>query len=289
MKTRRDYARLGSAIAALTLGVVLMFVAEPRSRADDRAACQQRIERAEVRLQEEIREHGERSPQADHQRHELNEERERCWNEHHGWWHGGERQWHNERDWDRDRDEDNRATCRRRVELAEDELWEEIREHGEYSPQADRRRRELNEERERCWNEHHGWWSAGERQWHNERDWDLFERYTPTYQSGFKEGLRSGRYDRGHGRSYRAGDYKAYQGGDQVYRNGFVAGYDEGFGRQGNPAYQSGYNEGLRSGRYDRDHNRSYRAGDYKAYQEGDQGYRDGFVAGYDEGFGRGR
>ena len=86
----------GSTITALALGAVLIFVAAPRSRADDRAKCQERIEQAEARLHQEIREHGENSLQADHRRHELNEERERCWNEYHGWWDGGEHQWHNE-------------------------------------------------------------------------------------------------------------------------------------------------------------------------------------------------
>jgi hypothetical protein len=157
---RIDYARCGRpAIAALTLGVVLMFVAVPRSHADDRAKCQERIEQTEARLHQEIREHGEHSPQADNQRRELNEERERCWNEHHGWWNGSEHQWHNERDWDRERD-------------------------------------------------------------------------NPIYQSGYNEGLRWGRYDRQVNRSYRAANYKAYKKGNEVYRRGFVAGYDEGFGRR---------------------------------------------------------
>lgn len=161
---RIDYARFGrSAIAALTLGVVLMFVAVPRSHADDREKCQRRIEQTEARLQQEIREHGERSPQADNQRRELNEERERCWNEHHGWWNGSEHQWHNERDWDR--------------------------------------------ERER-------------------------ERDNPIYQRGYNEGLKFGRYDLSKYRPYQPEKYKAYKNGDEVYRRGFIAGYDEGCGRR---------------------------------------------------------
>jgi hypothetical protein len=239
MNTRRDYAKFGrSIIAALTLGVVLMFVAVPRSHADDRANCQQRIENTEAKLQQEIREHGEHSPQADNRRRELNNERERCWNEQHGWWNGRDHQWHNERDWDRDYDKDR-------------------------------------------------------------------GRDNPAYQSGYNEGLKFGRYDLSKNRAYQPGNYKAYKNGDETYRRGFMAGYDEGFGRRGrntvpdqwrdrggyqsNPAYQSGYNEGLKFGRYDLSKNRAYQPGNYKAYKNGDETYRRGFMAGYDEGFGRGR
>jgi hypothetical protein len=234
--TRIDYAKFGrSAIAASTLGVVLLFVAVPRSHADDRAQCQQRIEQTEARLQQEIR------------------------------------------------------------------------EHGEHSQQADNQRRALNEERERCWNEHHGWWNAGEHQWHNERDWDR-ERGNPIYQNGYNEGLRIGSYDRDANRAYQPGNYKAYKNGDQAYRSGFMEGYNKGFGHRdradqyqgrdsdqdrggyrSNPAYRNGYNEGLRIGRYDRDANRAYQPGNYKTYKNGDQAYRSGFMEGYNEGFGRRR
>jgi hypothetical protein len=99
MKTRSDYAKLGqSAIAAFALGVVLMFVAMPTSRADDRANCRQRTERAEAQLQQAIRQYGEHSQQADNWRRELNNERERCLNQQGGWWNGQEQKWHNERD-----------------------------------------------------------------------------------------------------------------------------------------------------------------------------------------------
>jgi hypothetical protein len=174
LKTLQDYARLGTSVmTALTLGVVLMFVAVPRSQAADRAECQQRIEKSEAKLHEAIRKHGERSQQADHWRRELNEERERCWNQHHGWWNARERQWHNDRDWDGDRD------------------WDRDRDHGR------------------------GGYGSN-----------------PAYQSGYNEGLRIGRYDRRVNRPYQPGNYKAYKQGDQAYRSGFVEGYDEGFGRR---------------------------------------------------------
>jgi len=105
--TRQECVRLvRSAITVLTLGVVLIFVAVPRSQADDRAKCQAKIEAREAKLDQAIRQHGERSPQADNWRRALNNEREACWNKYHGWWNGREHQWHSERDWDRDYDRD---------------------------------------------------------------------------------------------------------------------------------------------------------------------------------------
>ena len=51
-------------------------------------------------------------------------------------------------------------------------LDQAIRKHGEYSHQANDRRRDLTAERERCWRESHAWWDAHAHQWHSERDWD---------------------------------------------------------------------------------------------------------------------
>ena len=33
-------------------------------------------------------------------RHDLNAERERCWNMYHGYWSGADHRWHDQRDWD---------------------------------------------------------------------------------------------------------------------------------------------------------------------------------------------
>jgi hypothetical protein len=94
--------------AALTLGLAATtLVTLPRSYADDdHAKCQRQIERAESRLGEAIRKHGEHSGQAEERRRDLSAERERCWNQYHGWWDAHEKRWHTERDWDRDRDHD---------------------------------------------------------------------------------------------------------------------------------------------------------------------------------------
>jgi len=44
--------------------------------------------------------------------------------------------------------------CERRVHKAEQNLEKAVRKHGEYSQQAEQRRRELEEARERCRHDH---------------------------------------------------------------------------------------------------------------------------------------
>jgi hypothetical protein len=67
---------------------------------------------------------------------------------------------------------DDRAKCQHKIESAESKLDQAIRKHGERSHQAEDRRRDLNAERERCWNAYHGWWDGHEHRWHDARDWD---------------------------------------------------------------------------------------------------------------------
>jgi hypothetical protein len=62
--------------------------------------------------------------------------------------------------------------CQRRVAHADHELHEAIERHGRHSAQADHKRVELREARERCWNENHRWWDEDAHRWHTERDWD---------------------------------------------------------------------------------------------------------------------
>ena len=87
-----------SLVATAALGTA-MFVTVP-AYADDRAKCQHKIESAELKLDQAIRKHDERSHQAEDRRRDLNAERERCWNAYHGWWDGDEHRWHDARDWD---------------------------------------------------------------------------------------------------------------------------------------------------------------------------------------------
>ena len=71
-------------VAALVLGVMVMGAVPARAvdRDHDRdRKCEQNIRKAEAKLQDAIRKHGERSRQAEKRRHDLEEARERC---HHG-------------------------------------------------------------------------------------------------------------------------------------------------------------------------------------------------------------
>ena len=89
------------------LALVLLIPAVPRAHAETQEHCQRRIAHAEHDLHEAIEHHGRNSRQADHERRELHEARERCWREHHQWWDEHERRWRQERDWDeRDHDRD---------------------------------------------------------------------------------------------------------------------------------------------------------------------------------------
>ena len=53
--------------------------------------------------------------------------------------------------------------CQRRVARADHRLHEAIEHHGYRSGQAERRRHELREAREHCWNANHRWWDEDER------------------------------------------------------------------------------------------------------------------------------
>jgi len=92
-------------MAGAVVAGMLTMPAVPRAHAETEEQCQRRIAHAEHDLHEAIEHHGRRSRQADHERRELHEARERCWREHHRWWDEHERRWHTEHDWD-DRDHD---------------------------------------------------------------------------------------------------------------------------------------------------------------------------------------
>ncbi len=71
--------------------------------------------------------------------------------------------------------DDDRSKCQHRIEKAEVRLDRAIRDRGEHSSEARASRRELNEERERCYTAYHGWWSGADRRWHEDRDWDRYD------------------------------------------------------------------------------------------------------------------
>jgi len=93
-----------TALVAVVTAGLWFLVAAPQARADDdhRERCQRAVEKAEARLDRAIQRNGEHSREAEDRRHDLNEERERCWNEYHQWWNGREHRWETEQNWDRD-------------------------------------------------------------------------------------------------------------------------------------------------------------------------------------------
>jgi hypothetical protein len=94
--------RIGkTAIAAIMVAALSWFVAMPVAHADDRSKCQHAVEKAEANLDHAIHDHGERSPQADARRRDLNAERQHCWDQYHQWWNGKEHRWETQQNWDR--------------------------------------------------------------------------------------------------------------------------------------------------------------------------------------------
>lgn len=108
MTTLQEFNRFGARLAlAVALGVAVLTAGVQAHADDDHGKCQRRVERAEQRLDQAIRSHGEHSGQAESRRRALNAERERCWSSYHGWWNGSDHRWHTERDWDHDHDHDD--------------------------------------------------------------------------------------------------------------------------------------------------------------------------------------
>jgi hypothetical protein len=68
--------------------------------------------------------------------------------------------------------DEDRSRCQHAVEKAEARLDRAVEKHGEHSHETEERRRDLNAERERCWNQYHQWWNGREHRWETEHDWD---------------------------------------------------------------------------------------------------------------------
>ena len=93
--------KIGSLATATVMAVALSwFVATPLAHADDHAKCQHAIEKAEARLDRAVHDKGEHSREADDRRRDLNAERQRCWDQYHGWWNGKEHRWETEKNWE---------------------------------------------------------------------------------------------------------------------------------------------------------------------------------------------
>ena len=106
-RTRQQMRRGQALLAVAALSAFLLFVGAPALSADEGHECRERIEKAEAKLEKEIRKYGWRSRQAEKRRADLNAARERCWNQYHRWYSGRDHNWHNDRDWDRDDDRDH--------------------------------------------------------------------------------------------------------------------------------------------------------------------------------------
>jgi hypothetical protein len=70
---------------------------------------------------------------------------------------------------------DGRERCQRNMERGEARLQDAIHRFGGNSKIAIQRYRELNAERERCWNLYHSWWGVNDHRWHTERDWERYD------------------------------------------------------------------------------------------------------------------
>jgi len=108
MKQLRNMARAaGVSLGLFALAGLMMTASAPKARADDdHDKCRHAIEKAQHRLDHAVEKYGEHSPQAEHYRHALNDEREHCWQRYHGYWSSQDNRWHDQRDWD-DHDRDD--------------------------------------------------------------------------------------------------------------------------------------------------------------------------------------
>jgi hypothetical protein len=77
---------------------------------------------------------------------------------------------------------ESREQCQRRIAHADHELHEAIEHHGVNSRQAERKRHDLHEARERCWRENHAWWDEDQHRWHTQQDWDDRDHYREDYK-----------------------------------------------------------------------------------------------------------
>jgi hypothetical protein len=103
---RKVVRRTQALLAGAALCGFMIAASAPKARADDdHAKCQHRVEKAERQLDAAVSKHGEHSAAAERRRQELNAERDRCWNQYHGYWNGKDQKWHDQRDWDDHRDD----------------------------------------------------------------------------------------------------------------------------------------------------------------------------------------
>lgn len=89
---------VGRILTALVLAALL--AAPTAARADERDHCRNMIHRDQQRLEWAVANHGRNSMEADISRQNLNEARQRCWDEVHAWWNDRDGSWREVNDWD---------------------------------------------------------------------------------------------------------------------------------------------------------------------------------------------
>lgn len=107
MKSLSGTLRVVPAVAAM--GAMFFFAVPKANAADgDHHDCRERIEHAQARLDHAMNDDGPDSREARHARHELNEAREKCYNDEHGYWNTGDNSWHTQRDWQNEASDNGR-------------------------------------------------------------------------------------------------------------------------------------------------------------------------------------
>ena len=98
---------------------------------------------------------------------------------------------------------DHRSDCEKHIQKAENNLYKEIRKHGEYSRQAENRRRELEQARYGCRDvANHGYYG----------------RYPDRYRYNDRDRDRDRYYDRNRDNYYRRDRYYYDRDRDYYYR-----------------------------------------------------------------------
>ena len=100
--TQNRARRRQSFLAAAMVALFLMFVGLPALHADDRTKCQRDTEKAEAKLDDAIRAHGEHSHEAADRMEDLRKQREHCYDRFHEWWDAKEQKWHDDNDFGHD-------------------------------------------------------------------------------------------------------------------------------------------------------------------------------------------
>ena len=103
---------------------------------------------------------------------------------------------------------DHRSDCEKHIQKAEDNLYKEIRKHGQHSRQAENRRRELEQARYGCRDVARQRYYGRDRDRYYERDSDRYHYYGRDRDRYYDDRNRYHHYDRDRGyRYYDRDDY----------------------------------------------------------------------------------